>query len=245
MVYFLIPSYNDSENFENLFKNIKVAIFGRNYRILIVDDGSTDATHETVKRLSKKFPVSRIGYPTNRGPGYAFRYGFNHLIPKLTEGDLVVTMEADNTSDFGILPKMMEVAGDFDVVVASPYAFGGKFVAVPIARRVLSFAANWLDSLIFRVKGVGTYSSFYRVYRSSILKKVKDVYGDKFITENGFGVFVEFLVKLNLIGAKIREVPASVDWSRKRGKSKMKIIDSTLEHFSLYIKFLKGRFSPL
>lgn len=242
MIHFLIPSYNDSGNFQALFENIKKAMSKRSYRILIVDDGSTDETYKTVERLAKRFPVGRIGYRINRGPGYAFRFGFNYLVPKLSSSDLVVTMEADNTADFKILDKMIDASGDFDAVLASPYASGGKFVGIPLDRRILSFVANRLDSLIFRIKGVATYSSFYRVYRGSILAKVKKAYGDKFIDEDGFGVFVEFLIKLNSLGAKICEVPSTVDWSKKRGKSKMKIFRQTLRHSSLYIKFLTGKY---
>ena len=244
MIYFLIPSYNDSENYQNLFKNIKKAMFPKSYRILIVDDGSTDGTYKTVERLAKTFPVWRIGYRDNRGPGYAFRFGFNYLIPKLSSSDLVVTMEADNTSDFKILDEMINASRNFDVVLASPYASDGKFVGIPFGRRILSFVANRLDCLIFRIEGVRTYSSFYRVYRSSILRKVKEVYDDKFITEDSFGVFVEFLIKLDLVGAKICEMPSTVDWGKKKGKSKMNIFKSTLRHFSLYIKSLSGRYNP-
>lgn len=244
MIHFLIPSYNDSGNYQNLFKNIKKAIFKKNYKILIVDDGSTDDTRKTVERLAKTFPVWRIGYRVNRGPGYAFRFGFNYLIPKLKSSDLVVTMEADNTSDFKILDKMMVASRNFDVVLASPYASGGKLISVPPVRRFLSLAANRLDAIVFRIKNVRTYSSFYRIYRGSILSKVKKVYGDKFIAEDGFGVFVEFLVKLNIVGAKIHEVPSVVDWGKKKGKSKMNIAKSTFRHFFLYSKFLTGRYNP-
>lgn len=244
MIYFLIPAYNDSENFPDLFKSIKKAISQKDYRIIIVDDGSTDGTVRMVERLKRAFPVWRIGYPENHGPGYAFRYGFDYLLPKFKGDDLVVTMEADNTSDFEILDKMIKESGKFDVVLASPYASGGRFVGVPFDRRLLSFFANHLDSLIFRVKGVRTYSSFYRVYKSSILKKVKEIYGERFITEDGFGVFVELLIKLNFVGAKIGEVPSVVDWGKKKGRSKMRVISQTLKHLSFYFKFLGARYNP-
>jgi len=242
MVYFLIPSYNDSENFEKLLENISQTAKNFKFQVIIVDDGSKDKTKEVAKKLSLKYPLTLIGYSENKGPGFAFKFGFNFLISKLKSSDLVVTMEADNTADFKILPKMLEKAAKFDLVLASPFAAGGKFVRVSSARKLLSLAANRLDKLIFRIPEVNTYSSFYRVYRAQIIKKAKKIYQSKFITEYGFPVFVELLIKLNKIGVKICEVPAEVDWTKREGKSKMNIKKSTINHFLLYYKFLTGKY---
>ena len=125
MIYILIPSFNDSDNFGPLLLNILNTLKGKKTKIIIINDGSTDKTKEKVKQLSKKFPVTLIGYRKNKGPGYAFKYGFNYLIPKLRSDDLVITMEADNSSDFSILEKMIEKSKKFDVVLASPFAKNG------------------------------------------------------------------------------------------------------------------------
>lgn len=243
MIYVLIPSYNDSKNFEKLLANISKTLKNSKFQVVIVDDGSEDNTKKVAKKLSGKYPLTLIGYSKNRGPGYAFKFGFNFLIPKLRVGDLVVTMEADNTADFKILTKMLEKAAKFDLVLASPYAPGGKFVGVSPTRKILSLVANKLDKAVFRIPKVNTYSSFYRVYRPSILKKAKQIYKNRFIPEYGFPVFVEFLIRLDRIGAKISEVPATVDWTKRTGSSKMRIIKSLVNHLSLYYKFLTGKYN--
>lgn len=242
MIYVLIPSYNDAKNFPGLFANISKFINTRNYKVIIVDDGSTDDTQESIKKLSSKYPVSRISYKKNRGPGFAFNFGFNYLIPKLKNMDIIVTMEADNTADFRILKKMIEKSKENDVILASPYAPQGKFQGLDLKRKILSAFANRLDALIFRIKNVKTYSSFYRVYKASILKKALNIYKKKIITDNGFSAVVELLIKLAKIDAKIVEIPAVIDWRARKGKSAMKIKNTIVNRLVLYKNHLEGKY---
>ncbi len=242
MIYFLIPSYNDSQNFELLLSRIFKSVKSEK-KIIIVDDGSTDQTKAIIKRLSKKYPVLRIGYEKNKGPGYAFKYGFNYLIPKLKSNDSVVTLEADNSSDYKILRNMILRLKNYDVILSSPFADGGFFLGISHSRKILSTISNFLDKFIFRVKNVRTYSSFYRVYRGSILKKFKILYKDNFITEDGFSAVVEIVIKLNKINAKLAEVPAIVDWRNRHGKSKMKVGKTIINHVHLYKNYLLGKYN--
>ena len=242
MIYFLIPSYNDSSNFlpllQNISKNVK-----KKKKIVIVDDGSTDNTQSLVHNLSKKYSVTRIGYAKNHGPGYAFKYGFNYLIPKIKSNDVVITMEADNTTDYQIIKKMIEKTSKYDVILASPYAKEGAFLGIGLERKLLSAVANFLDENIFRIENVKTYSSFFRAYTSNILKKLLKTYGKNFISENGFSAVVELLIKLNKIDAKISEVPAVTDWTHRKGKSKMKITKTILRHLAIYKSYILGKYN--
>lgn len=242
MIYILIPTYNDSENFQALFQNIKKSLPNRRFKIIIVNDGSTDNTEEILKKLSKKYPTLPIGYKENQGPGFAFKYGFNYLIPKLKNQDLVITMESDNTADFKVIEKMLAKIKKFDVISASPLRKGGKLVGMDFSRVILSYVAGLLDILVFRISGVRTYSSFFRIYRASILKKFKSKYRDNFITENGFTSVLEILIKLSKLNARIAEVPAIIDWTNRKGKSKMKIAKTIDRHLQVYKNFLTGKY---
>lgn len=242
MIYILIPSYNDSQNFENLLKNLKKHL-KLPFQLLIVDDGSTDNTKQITKKLSSKYPVKRIGYKRNRGPGFAYRFGFDFLISKLKLGDLVITMEADNTSDYKILNHMIEKSGNYDIVLASPFMGGGGFLGVSKTRVFLSSVANRIDGMVFGIKKVTVYSSFYRLHRADILKKAKKIYGNNLIKSDGFSVFVELLVKFKKLDARIIELPAIVDWTKKKGKSKLKISKSLRSHLNLYRDYYSGKYN--
>lgn len=242
MIYILIPTFNDSENFKALFQNIKKSLANHRFKIIIVNDGSTDNTEDILKKLKKNCPVVPIGYKKNQGPGYAFKYGFNYLIPKLKNQDLVITMESDNTADFKVIEKMLTKIKKFDVVLASPLRKGGRLIGMDFSRVILSYVAGLLDILVFRISGVRTYSSFFRIYRASILKKLKNKYGDKFITESGFTSVLEILIKLSKLNAKIVEVPATIDWTNRKGKSKMKIAKTIDRHLQVYKNFLASKY---
>lgn len=243
MIYLLIPSYNDSDNFSLLLLNITHILKREKFKIIIVNDGSTDGTKKIAKELSKKYPLSLIGYKKNKGPGYAFRYGFEYLIPKLKEQDIVITMEADNSSDFSIIEKMIKKSEKFDVVLSSPFASKGQFIGLDLKRKVLGIIAMHLDRIIFRIKNVKTYSSFYRLYKAPMLKKSLNHYGKNLIRENGFPAVIELLIKLNKLNATVCEVPARLDWSTRRGKSKMKISKTVIRHLAIYKNFMSGKYS--
>ncbi|KKR78289.1 MAG: Glycosyl transferase family 2 [Candidatus Curtissbacteria bacterium GW2011_GWA1_40_9] len=240
MIYILIPSFNEAANLQGLVKNISTFLKGNN-KIYLIDDGSSDNTKEITRTLKNKFPIIRIGYDNNRGAGYAFKYGFNFVIPKLKNKDIVVTMEADNTTDYKILNSLITIAKTGKVALASPHAQGGSFIGVTGYRIFLSRVASILDSLIFRIKGVKTYSSFYRVYPANILIDLKKHYKNEFISHDGFPSVVELLIRINKLGYQFIEIASKVDWTKRKGSSKMHLINSIKNHLKLYFEFARGQ----
>lgn len=241
MIYFLIPAYNESENLVELVKTISSQQIGKKI-IIVVDDGSTDESKKILKRLEKKYPLTPLGYKINRGAGYAFKFGLAYLIPKLQKDDVVITMESDNTTDYFILGKMLKKSVGTKVIIASPHAKGGKFIGVGRIRIALSRVAAFTDSIIFGINSITTYSSFYRVYPADLLIRAQKRYGNKFITHFGFSAAVELLIKLKNINAQFLEIGATVDWNKRKGKSKMKIYQNVKNHFVLYRDYLVGKF---
>ena len=172
MIYILAPSYNDAQNLPILTRNIANKLKNKKFKIIIVNDGSTDDIKNVIQKLKTYHDIVLIGYSSNQGPGFAFKFGFNYLIKIIKPEDIIVTIEADNSCDISILNKMIDSVNEtYDLILSSPYAKGGKFKGLSIDRKILSNISNILDSFIFRVKKVKTYSSFYRIYRGSLLIK--------------------------------------------------------------------------
>ena len=69
-----------------------------------------------------------------------------------------------------------------------------------------------------------TVSSFFRVYRASVLQRGYQAYGDDLIRERGFACKAEILIKLSRMGITVAEVPVILDWSKREGESKMKVL---------------------
>lgn len=228
MVIFVIPAYNEAENIMNLLNKTHEAMAKEKlpYKVIIIDDGSTDDTLKVVESAKEKLPVEVYSHYPNKGVGEAFRVGFRKALEICKDGDIVITKESDNTSDLGILHQLISKVNDgYDVALASCYAKEGSVVGTTLFRLMLSKGANILLKLFLPVKNINTYSSFYRGYSSRALKEIYSLYADKLIEEDGFECMVELLIKFSRNGKfKISEVPMILDGSRRVGKSKMRIL---------------------
>lgn len=226
MILFVVPAYNEEKNIGALIEETHAYAVreGIEYRLIVVDDGSRDATAAIVREASGRYPCELISYAPNRGVGEAFRRGLYRALEICSERDVIVTKEADRTSDLGILKALTEKIrhDDQDVALASCYAKGGGVEGTTAYRRLLSHCANALIFMAFHIRGVHTYSSFYRAYRPSALRAVVARYGDLY-EEPGFACVIELLVRLSRVRARIVEVPMVLRGSMRRGESKMRV----------------------
>jgi dolichol-phosphate mannosyltransferase len=231
MIYLLIPVYNEKPNLNELFENLDKLNLNDSITFIFSDDGSSDGSVALIKELfaNKNFVV--LGDGKNYGPGAAFNTGFEWILANTTgTNDIVVTLEADNTSDLTILPEMIAISKlGYSLVLASVYAQGGGFDKTTFIRKLMSSIANLIFRFIFDIK-VQTLSSFYRVYHIGLLKKIKEKYS-KLINETGFICMLEILIKAIEVKARIIEVPMMLNSKKRKGKSKMKIIRTTLSYF--------------
>lgn len=238
MILFITPVYNEEKNIAELLVNMKnkMSDLGYNYKIIIVNDGSTDDTVRIIKSYNSHIPVYLHEYYPNQGVGRAFLEGFRIALSLAQEDDIIVTQEGDNTSDLSILPEMInKINQGFDIVLASCYAPRGGIVGSSFYRLLFSKAANALLKVFFPIKEVRTFSSFYRVYRASSLKDIFCQYGDSMIERRGFECMVEFLIKLKRWGhLKISEVPMLLDTTKRKDKSKMHVF-KTIRGYLLII----------
>lgn len=235
MIYLVIPAYNEEENIGKLLSGIR-GVFSSvsdELHMVLVNDGSIDRTAEVFAEHSRGMMATLLSHSPNRGVAEAFRRGFDHVLTEAQSGDLIVTLEADGTSDLAILETMTRKArNEADAVLASCYAEGGFVKGTNWIRILLSRIANFLIVSFFPMKGIHTYSSFYRVYRVSALADVRRLYGDYF-REKGFVCVIELLIRLKQIGKTIKEVPMVLDTSHRIGKSKMNVPKTILGYFRL------------
>lgn len=225
MILFVVPAYNEESNIGDLMDETHAYAVREklDYRLLVVDDGSVDRTASIVGEAARRYPCELLSYNPNRGVGEAFRRGLSRALEICSDSDIIVTKEADRTSDLGILRMMIDgIRQGQDVVLASCYARGGSVEGTNAYRRLLSKCANALIYTAFHIKGVHTYSSFYRAYRPAALRAVRDRYGD-FHVEPGFACVIELLVRLAKLRMRIMEVPMVLRGTMRRGQSKMRV----------------------
>ncbi|MBC7865889.1 MAG: glycosyltransferase family 2 protein [Bacteroidia bacterium] len=234
MVYFLIPVFNEALNIEALAGNLVSVLKEDDIKFVFSDDGSTDGSPDMIKKFFPEGKTVVLGDGKNYGPGNAFNVGFEWILKESNnDNDIVLTIEADNTSDATIVPAMVQISRlGFNLVLASVYSQGGGFQKTSFLRKLLSACANTLMRLIFDLH-VQTLSSFYRVYSVGLLRTVKAKYST-LIKEPGFLCMIEMLMKCIKVKANVIEVPTMLYSEKRKGKSKMKLMKTTFS----YVRFM-------
>lgn len=245
MIRFVIPAYNERENIPNLLADLGPRVRELGARVIFVDDGSSDGTSEVIEEHSDGLPVAIVRHKVNRGLGTAINSGLRAALGESQDGDAIVTLEADNTSDLDDLPRMLELfAEGNDVVLASVYAPGGRIVGVAPMRLAASKAVSNAFRYVGGLREIHTLSSLYRVYRAGTLRRAAETYGYLLVREPGFAANVELLLKLYNAGARVAEVPTVNDWSRRLGQSKMNLRPTVIAYGRLVAAQLVGRIQP-
>ncbi|MEW6202313.1 MAG: glycosyltransferase, partial [bacterium] len=152
------------------------------------------------------------------------------------ETDILITMDADDTHDPEYIPELVNrIRKGADVVIASRFCGGGSERGVSVPRRFLSRGVILFMRLAAPVPGVRDYSCGYRGYSAKILHDAADTFGSRLIETDGFSVMTELLIKLAALGARIEEIPFTLHYDRKVGKSKIKLIPTLKGYFAIIL----------
>jgi dolichol-phosphate mannosyltransferase len=240
-LYLVVPLLNEVANLPRLFEAFGATAAEHadalQVEVVVVDDGSTDGTGRVARELAGALDVVVLAHPINRGPGQAFGTAFEHLAPHLTEHDYVVTLEGDNTSRQELLRQMLHRAQEgHDVVLASPYMYGGGLANTNATRVMISHVANAFVKEFLGIHGILTMSSFFRLYRGHAIQRLQLHYGPRIVERAGFESMVEMLLKMTYLQMRISEVPMVLDTGLRSGKSTMKIGRTALGYLALFMR---------
>ena len=246
MILISLPAYNEEQSLEPLLNDIGNVMNELNidYKILILDDGSTDNTLKILNSFSKKLPLIIKKHNVNQGLGKTLNDLFKESARITNDEDIIITFDADNTHKPKHIPLMLpHFKEGYNLVIASRFRKGSKEIGFPLHRILLSQISSLLLRVIFPIKGVKDYTCGYRAYKSSLLKKAVEKYNENLITFKGFPGVSEILIKLNELDLKAKEIPLILRYDFKKGKSKMKLLSTIKEYFKLiyYFKFKKNR----
>lgn len=237
-MYVVVPVFNEAPNIGTLcdaLRDLQAELAAARVRFVLVDDGSTDDTVAVARAAAAGLDLEVLVHETNRGPGAAFATAFTYLAGRLQPDDWVITMEGDNTSRHELVKQMIVRAGEgFDAVFASPYLYGGGFTQTSFLRKLLSAGANLMVKELLDIHGILTVSSFFRLYRGATLLRLQRAFGPGIVERAGFESMVEMVMKMTLMGVTISEVAMLLDSSRRKGKSKMKLLRTIAGYLALW-----------
>ncbi|HSG49578.1 MAG TPA: glycosyltransferase family 2 protein [Longimicrobiales bacterium] len=160
----VVPAYNEERGIAPTLREIRSVMeeMDRPWEILVVDDGSTDATAAVAAGEGAR--VVRVS--ENRGYGAALKRGFAGATY-----DLGVIIDADGTYPATAIPALLEHAGDYDMVVG---ARTGEDVNVPAARRPAKWFLGKLASYLAG-RPIPDLNSGLRVIRRDLVERYEHV----------------------------------------------------------------------
>jgi glycosyltransferase involved in cell wall biosynthesis len=219
----VIPVFNEMESLEQLRAELSEVAQSNAYQleIIFVDDGSTDASWETIEQLAAQDArVRGIRFRRNFGKAAALSAGFS-----IATGELILTLDADLQDDPHEIPRFLaEIERGLDVIS------GWKQVRHDPWHKVIpSRAFNWLVGFLTGVR-LHDHNCGFKCYRREIFAEVR-LYGE-------LHRFVPVLAASR--GWKIGEIVVQ-HRARRFGKSKYgfkRIIKGFLDLFTVY--FLTG-----
>ena len=218
----VISLYNEEESLHELVKWIEGVMQkeGYTYEIIMVDDGSRDASWKIVKELSEKNECIRgISFRRNYGKSAALYHGF-----KAAEGRVVVTMDADLQDSPEEIPEMyrMVVEEGYDIVSGwKKQRFDNKLTK-NIPSKLYNATARWVTGIKLHDMNCGL-----KAYRNEVVKNI-EVYGE-------MHRYIPYLAK-NAGFDKITEKPVHHQ-KRKYGVSKFgleRFVNGFLDLISLW-----------
>ncbi|MBI5892284.1 MAG: glycosyltransferase family 2 protein [Deltaproteobacteria bacterium] len=193
------------ENVINTFSRI-----GISGEIIVINDGSTDKTKETVEDLIKKCPFIRlINHSKPHGIGASFWEGV-----KESKGEAVVMLPGDGENDAFEILRYMPLMDNVDIII--PFVYN-KMVRT-LKRRIISKLYKAIINISFRM--LLNYMNGTVMYRKCILEGAD-------LQATGFFYQTELLIKCIKNGYLYAEVPYALK-TRGTGESKAVTLKSLI-----------------
>jgi glycosyltransferase involved in cell wall biosynthesis len=205
LISVIVPAYDEAHIIQQTLAELTAVLESSvpHYEIVVVDDGSSDATAGLVAEVAERDPRVRIAsYQPNHGKGYALRHGYG-----VTTGDTVVFFDSDLDIRPAGIPVLMELLqeGNYDVVVGSK-RHKDSDIHYPLGRRIFSRLVHALVWMLFRVPVRDTQVGL-KVFRRQVLDAVMHL-----PRVNGFAFDVELLVLAQRAGFRIGEGPVTINY---------------------------------
>ncbi len=223
----LIPAYNEEINIEKVISGcIK-------YKkdIVIINDGSTDGTANTVKAVPDPGSprIILLEHEINRGKGQALITGFEYIVKNNYSG--VITLDADGQHDVNEIADFLKTVADEDpdLIVGDRL---GKTKGMPLVRLLTNVFTSWVISKIAG-RRISDVQSGYRYISSKALRTIK-------LETKNFDTEPEILIRASWYGYSIKNIPIKTIY-HENTVSHVNPITDTIKFFKLVFRSLNWK----
>lgn len=196
----VIPVYNESQIIESqilrLLSGIREQHFTVNYEIVLVENGSTDATYKIARKLARKHSVIRVVRIPKASYGEAMKKGVMSA-----QYPLVYLFNIDFW-DIDFLCLSQSISDRYDILIGSkniPQSFDGR----PFARRILSKVLQRLVQVRFGIPITDTHG-LKAIWRDRLVSLLPE------ITCSNHFFDTEILIRSWFAGSRIKELPVEL-----------------------------------
>jgi glycosyltransferase involved in cell wall biosynthesis len=220
----VIPAFNEEAAIEESVRSVLSIMesTGREFELIVVDDGSSDRTGE----LAKAAGARTISLPENRGYGAALKAGIAR-----SKHDIIVITDADGTYPPESIPVLLDELGEYDMVVGARV---GENVAIPLVRKPAKWFLRMLASYLAG-RAIPDLNSGLRVMRKPLVKRFEH------LLPAGFSFTTTITLASLCSGSLVRY--STIDYHQRIGESKIR--PSHAVEFLLLILRTIVYFNPL
>ena len=230
LVTLVIPAYNEAgilaRNMGIIFDYLETLKDQYRFEVLIINDGSGDETGVIADGLRLEHPeLQVVHHPSNFGLGQTFKTAF-----AISSGDYLVTIDVDLSYEPQTIGNLLVAirSKGAKLVLASAYMQGGQTTNVPWLRLKLSRTGNWMIGLLTG-NAFSTFTCMVRAYDGPFIRDLEPKH-------QGMGIMPELIYKTMVLGGKIVEIPAHLDWTRQleqkaKRSSSMRLLSHILSTF--------------
>jgi glycosyltransferase involved in cell wall biosynthesis len=190
----VFPAFNEAENIrESIRRAVRVCDrMGLDYEVVVVDDGSRDATGQLVADISlENTRVRIVSHTRNRGYGAALKSGI-----LASQKEYVFFTDSDLQFDLDELGWLLASAGEFDIIAGYR-----EKRSDPVGRRFNAWAWGQLVDWLFELR-VRDVDCAFKVFHRSVFERIP-------IHSVGAFVNTEILVRAQAQGFTVKQVPVS------------------------------------
>jgi glycosyltransferase involved in cell wall biosynthesis len=220
----IMPAFQEEQGIPPLLERVGAVMngLGRPWEVLVIDDGSTDATAERARAAGARV----ISHPYNIGNGAAIKTGIREA-----RGSIIVMMDADGQHDPADIPRLLEPLGQYDMVVGARTRDSETSLHRDLANKIYNGFASYICN-----RRIEDLTSGFRAIRAAAARAFL------YLLPNTYSYPTTLTLAIVRSGRSLKYVP--VKTARRVGRSKIRLLRDGTRFFFIILK-IATLFSPM